>query len=201
MSSPTGYVLGHTDLERRRLALQASIINPLTENFLRRAGVSAGMRVLELGCGIGEVSLIAARLVGPHGHLHCIDFDAAAIEVARGRARSAGHDHVAFEQTEVSQHVPTRAYDAVIGRHILIHVPDAPAVLRQAVAMVHLGGLIAFHGTPFKHLLNAKLKLLHSPVFTLYRFNRSEEHSTRLFGCKLRRFDGIPRAIELRPQC
>jgi ubiquinone/menaquinone biosynthesis C-methylase UbiE len=169
MSSPTGYVLGHTDLERRRLALQASIINPLTENFLRRAGVSAGMRVLELGCGIGEVSLIAARLVGPHGHLHCIDIDAAAIEVARGRARSAGHDHVAFEQTEVSQHVPTRAYDAVIGRHILIHVPDAPAVLRQAVAMVHLGGLIAFqehdlsywpHGYPELPLSRFVMELL-----------------------------------------
>ena len=71
-------MLGHTDRERRRLALQASIINPLTENFLRRAGVSAGMHVLELGCGIGEVSLIAARLIGPHGHLHCIDIDAAA---------------------------------------------------------------------------------------------------------------------------
>ena len=64
------YVMGHTDHERRRLALQAAILNPLTDAFLRRAGISAGMNVLELGCGIGEVSLIAARLVGPHGRLH-----------------------------------------------------------------------------------------------------------------------------------
>jgi 2-polyprenyl-3-methyl-5-hydroxy-6-metoxy-1,4-benzoquinol methylase len=140
----TKYVLGHTDRERRRLALQASVLNPLTDSFLRRAGISAGMRVLELGCGIGEVSLIAARLVGPHGRVHCIDIDEEALEIARGRIRSAGHDHVAFEKVDVATHTPVEPYDAVIGRHILIHTPDAAAVLRKAVDMVHVGGLIAF---------------------------------------------------------
>jgi tRNA A58 N-methylase Trm61 len=86
-TTETKYVLGHTDHERRRLALQASVLNPLTDSFLRRAGISAGMRVLELGCGIGEVSLMAARLVGPHGHVHCIDIDGDALEIARGRCR------------------------------------------------------------------------------------------------------------------
>ena len=143
-SSESAYVMGHTDRERRRLALQASVINPLTDSFLRRAGVSAGMRVLELGCGIGEISLMAARLVGPHGHVHCIDIDGHGLEIARGRTRSAGHDHVTFEQIDILQHLPSQPYDAVIGRHILIHTPDALAVLRKAVAMVHVGGLIAF---------------------------------------------------------
>jgi hypothetical protein len=35
---------------------------------------------------------MAARLVGPHGHVHCIDIDGDALEIARGRCRSAGHD-------------------------------------------------------------------------------------------------------------
>src|SRR5262249_47283275 len=145
MNTPQGsYVLGHTDHERRRLALQASIINSLTDAFLRRAGISAGMHGLELGCGIGEVSLITARLVGPHGHVHCIDIDPEALEIARGRTRSAGHDYVTFEQTDVMQHAPARPYDAIIGRHILIHTADALAVLKKAVATVHVGGLIAF---------------------------------------------------------
>jgi 2-polyprenyl-3-methyl-5-hydroxy-6-metoxy-1,4-benzoquinol methylase len=143
-SAESAYVMGHTDQERRRLALQASVINPLTDNFLRRAGISSGMHVLELGCGIGEVSLIAARLVGPHGHVHSIDIDAAALEIARGRTRSAGHDHVTFEQTDVMEHSSARPYDAVIGRHILIHTADALTVLKKAVGMVHVGGLIAF---------------------------------------------------------
>jgi len=138
------YVMGHTDRERRRLALQAAILNPLTDNFLRRAGVSAGMRVLDLGCGIGEVSLIAARLVGPHGQVHGIDLDPAALEIARTRIRSAGHDHVIFEHVDLSDHSPSGPYDAVIGRHILIHTKDALKVLKNATAMVRDGGLLAF---------------------------------------------------------
>src|SRR5262249_1123434 len=55
---PAQYVMGHDDRERRRLALQASILNPLTEQLLRRAGISTGTHVLDLGCGIGEVSLM-----------------------------------------------------------------------------------------------------------------------------------------------
>ena len=142
--SKPAYVMGHSDRERRRLALQAAVLNPLTDSFLRRAGISAGMRILDLGCGIGEVSLIAARLVGPHGHVHCLDLDPAALEIAERRVRSAGHDHVKFEQADITEHVPAGSYDAVIGRHILIHTPDAQAVLRKAVSIVHDGGVIAF---------------------------------------------------------
>jgi SAM-dependent methyltransferase len=143
------YVMGHTDRERRRLALQAAVINPLTDNFLRRAGISAGMRVLELGCGIGEVSLIAARLVGPHGHVHGIDLDHASLDIARSRIRSAGHDQVTFEQIDVTEHKPAELYDAVIGRHILVHTKDALTVLRHAVDRVQIGGVVAFHEGDF----------------------------------------------------
>jgi ubiquinone/menaquinone biosynthesis C-methylase UbiE len=146
------YVMGHTDHERRRLALQAAFLNPLTDGFLRRAGISAGMHVLELGCGIGEVSLIAARLVGSHGRVHCLDFDPIALEIARGRARSAGHDHVMFDQADVNDHAPSRPYDAVIGRHILIHTPDALGLLRKAASVLHAGGVVAFHEGDFSFI-------------------------------------------------
>jgi trans-aconitate methyltransferase len=148
-TNPANYVMGHTDHERRRLSLQASVLNPLTDAFLRRAGISAGMHVLELGCGVGEVSLIAARLVGPHGRVHCLDFDPDALEIARGRIRSAGHDHVIFEQVDIHDHQPSRPYDAVIGRHILVHTPDALAILRRVVDLLHPGGVAAFYEGDF----------------------------------------------------
>ncbi|HEY1240764.1 MAG TPA: class I SAM-dependent methyltransferase [Bryobacteraceae bacterium] len=140
----TGYLLGYSDHERRRLALQAAVLNPLTEGFLVRAGLGPGMRVLDLGCGVGEVALIAARLVAPRGHVTAIDVDAAALEISRARASAAGMAHLSFEQVNVVEHHAPQPYDAVIGRHILIHTPDPFAVLRQAAAQVHPGGIVAF---------------------------------------------------------
>ncbi|HZU27603.1 MAG TPA: class I SAM-dependent methyltransferase [Bryobacteraceae bacterium] len=139
----TAYLMGHTDHERRRLSLQASVLNPFTRGFLQRAGVSAGMHVLDIGCGVGEVSFIAAALVGPHGHVTCIDIDDGALAIARARAHENAIDNVTFEHRGVLEHRLERSYDAVIGRHILIHAPDALAMVRHAVSLVHAGGIVA----------------------------------------------------------
>src|SRR6185436_7578988 len=46
------YVLGHTSIEQQRLIRQARMLAPLTERFLRDAGICSGMRVLDIGCGM-----------------------------------------------------------------------------------------------------------------------------------------------------
>jgi hypothetical protein len=47
------YVLGHTSVEQQWLIRQARVLAPLTQRFLRDAGISSGMRVLDIGCGMG----------------------------------------------------------------------------------------------------------------------------------------------------
>ena len=79
-SASQTYLIGHTDHERRRLSLQAQALNPLTQAFFHRAGLIEGMRVLDLGCGVGEVSLIAARMAGPSGSVTGADMDPGALE-------------------------------------------------------------------------------------------------------------------------
>jgi len=138
------YLMGHTEHERRRLALQASVLNPLTRGFLERAGLAAGMRVLDIGCGIGEVSLIAAAMVGPHGHVTGLDLDPQSLDLARARARESGYDHVTFTHSSIDDYRAANLFDAVIGRHILIHTPNPLAVLRWAASILHTGGIVAF---------------------------------------------------------
>ena len=67
------YMLGHSDVEIQRLIQQGAILRPITERLLRVAGVSEGMRVLDVGCGGGDVSFLAAELVGPSGSVLGID--------------------------------------------------------------------------------------------------------------------------------
>ena len=61
------YVFGSSEAELRRLIDQARYFGDLTERLFRRAGRRPGMRVLDVGCGDGDVSLLASALVGPSG--------------------------------------------------------------------------------------------------------------------------------------
>jgi ubiquinone/menaquinone biosynthesis C-methylase UbiE len=67
------YILGHSQEEIRRLTFQGAILRPFTERLLRNAEIGPGMRVLDLGCGAGDVSMLAAELVGPSGSVVGID--------------------------------------------------------------------------------------------------------------------------------
>ncbi len=58
------YIMGHSAEERERLIQQAGLFGPITERFLRSAGIGPGMRVLDVGCGVGDVSLLCADLSG-----------------------------------------------------------------------------------------------------------------------------------------
>lgn len=62
---PFRYALGHERDELDRLISLGWFMGDLTEHVLRLAGIASGMRVLDAGCGAGEVAFLAARLVGP----------------------------------------------------------------------------------------------------------------------------------------
>lgn len=146
-SSP--YIMGYTEHERRRLSLQATILNPLTEKLLRDAGIRAGMRVLDLGCGIGDVSFVAARLVGREGSVTGIDIDTASLEIARTRAEEKKQRHVVFEQVDFAHENFGDGYDAVVGRHVLIHMAEPAAVVLKAASVLQSGGVLAFQEYDF----------------------------------------------------
>src|SRR5215467_13742766 len=101
MSEKAAYVMGHDERERRRLALQGSILNPFTEHLLRRAGISAGMRVLDIGCGVGDVSLLAARIVGRSGRVTSLDFDRWALQRLNERASAELLGNIACVEANV----------------------------------------------------------------------------------------------------
>ena len=59
------YLFGHSEEETRRLLLQGRLFNPYTRRLLEDAGITSGMKVLDVGSGAGDVALLAAELVGP----------------------------------------------------------------------------------------------------------------------------------------
>jgi ubiquinone/menaquinone biosynthesis C-methylase UbiE len=63
-TSAPSYVLGSANTEHERLIRQAAIFDPISERLFREAGVGPGQRVLDVGSGLGDVSMLVARLVG-----------------------------------------------------------------------------------------------------------------------------------------
>lgn len=142
--SSSNYPLGYTEDEARRLAQQAALFDDLTEDVLRRAGIGAGMHVLDLGCGVGDVSLLAARLAGEAGAVLGIDRSASSVEVARMRASALGIRNVQFETAELDAFDTAQTFDAAIGRLVLLYLPDPAATLQRFRSFLRPGGVVAF---------------------------------------------------------
>jgi ubiquinone/menaquinone biosynthesis C-methylase UbiE len=135
--------------EEKRLEAQSTIVDPFTERLFRDAGLGDGMRLLELGSGAGDVSMLAARIVGSQGRVVGIEGSPVAIKAARRRVDAAGLTNVSFLVGDlrdldavIDQSVPP--FDAVIGRMVLQFMPDPAAVLGAAASRMRPGGLVCF---------------------------------------------------------
>ena len=138
------YPLGNTDAEHERLIRQAAQVAPITERFFREAGIGPGQRVLDLGSGVGDVAMLAARLVGPSGQVVAIERDRSAIAKASARVAEAGFHNVSFSESNVSDIMDEEPFDTVVGRFILMYLPDPVATLRSISQLVRPGGVFVF---------------------------------------------------------
>lgn len=148
-TTPASYILGHSASEIRRLMLQGEILKPITGRLLREAGIAPGMRVLDVGCGAGDVAMLACEMVGPDGSVVGIDRSAEAIVVAQQRA--AGYPQAVFKAAAIEDFVDDTGFDLVIGRYVLVHQTNAVALVRRAVELVRPGGVVAFHEVSHRH--------------------------------------------------
>lgn len=143
MSEPE-YALGRTVGEYDRLIEQAQIMRPLTERMLHSAGLRPGMHVLDVGCGVGDVSFLVSEIVGGAGSVIGIDVDRAALEVAEGRQAAGGIENVEFRAGNIVSIEFDREFDAAVGRFVLLFIDEPTAVLRRLREVLRPGGIVAF---------------------------------------------------------
>ena len=143
-ASRASYAMGSTDHERQRLMTQGGILRQPLESAFRAAGITTGMRILDIGCGVGDVATLAAEIVGPSGSVVALDRDAASIEWARRRVAEAGFPNIQFHATEFDQFKEAGSFDALVGRFILLYLPGPVATLRHLAHTLRSGAVIAF---------------------------------------------------------
>jgi ubiquinone/menaquinone biosynthesis C-methylase UbiE len=138
------YALGRSEAETWRLIVQHQLYGPFTRQFLTAAGVTAGMKVLDVGSGAGDVALLLAELVGPQGQVVGVDTNAAILDTGRSRVEAAGWTTVRFLAGDALALELDGDFDAVVGRWVLQYTPDPAALLRRARDRLRPGGIVAF---------------------------------------------------------
>jgi SAM-dependent methyltransferase len=103
------------------------------------------MRVLDLGCGAGDVSLLLSDLVGRDGSIVAIDQLETALVTAQDRLQRAGVTNVTMHHSAVSEFADRAGFDFAIGRYVLVHQVAPAQFIADAARLLRAGGILAFH--------------------------------------------------------
>jgi ubiquinone/menaquinone biosynthesis C-methylase UbiE len=142
MTDDVAYVLGSSSPEIARLDAQAGAIESATDHLLRQAGIDVGQRVLDLGTGPGHVAFTLSNIVGPSGSVVGLDQDPRMLALANARRDEAGLANVRFVEGDARTYRDPQAFDAVVTRLLLMHLPDRAQVVKHHREALRGGGRI-----------------------------------------------------------
>ena len=114
----------------------AGVANPFA-----LGGLEDGERVVDLGCGAGTDSLVAAQMVGQNGHVTSIDMTPEMLEKARAATAELGLTNVDFLEGEIERlPLANESVDVVISNGVIDLVPDKDAVFAEIFRVLRPGG-------------------------------------------------------------
>lgn len=136
------YVLATGRAAAHRLRILHSVYGPGALQLLSKAGIRTGMRVADLGCGVGMVTQALSDLVGPSGTVVGIDFSAAQIEQARAQLPSDMTNVSFITASATETGLPRQSFDLVYCRFLLIHLAEPDKALREMFQLLKPEGIL-----------------------------------------------------------
>jgi len=125
-------------------------MRPTSLALLERAGLLAGMRVLEIGSGGGDLAFDIARIVTPAGHVLGIDIDQTKLDLATSEAREQGLTNVRFQFADITESTPASDFDLVHARFVLTHLTNPAQALAHIRTALRPGGIIVLEDIDFR---------------------------------------------------
>jgi SAM-dependent methyltransferase len=136
------YVLATGARAANRLRILHNVYGPGARRVLVQAGIERGMRVADLGCGVGMVTQLLAELVGPTGEVVGVDFSGAQIAQARELLPSEISNVRFIEASATNTRLAWESFDLVYCRFLLIHLTEPELALREMHNLLKLNGIL-----------------------------------------------------------
>jgi SAM-dependent methyltransferase len=140
------YVLGTHEEELERLGTQHRVWRPVVLDCWKKAGITSGSRVLDVGAGPGYATVDLAEIVGPNGEVVALERSGKFVDAIREACRTRSLANVQVHELDLmTDDLPEGPYDFSWCRWVLCFVSD-PALLVQKIAKVmRKGGINVFH--------------------------------------------------------
>ena len=140
------YILGTHDEEIQRLGLQHRVWRPRVTDAWRRAGFTAGQKLIDVGCGPGWATVDLADIVGPSGHVSAIDRSRRFLDVLEATARDRNLKHIeTFELDLDGGKLPVKGADGAWVRWVFAFLRDPKHLLEQIAGALRPGGVLVTH--------------------------------------------------------
>src|SRR5262245_11811243 len=137
------YILATGGKDVKRLRLLHEVYGPGTEALFHRVGLRDGLRVVEIGCGSGNIACWVAQQIAPSGSVTAIDVSPEQIEQARQQAQRRNLRNIDFHVADAySPRLPEGSFDLVYCRLVLSHLTRPAAALAAMRSLARPGGLV-----------------------------------------------------------
>lgn len=134
----------HKELERLRLIER--VVDPASRRRISETGLNAGWRCLEVGPGAGSIMKWMGEMVGPTGQVLAVDLSTRFLADQTDQHGS----NVEVRQEDIrTAALPTRSFDVVHARYVLVHMPDYEVALERMLDCLKPGGWLVVEEPDF----------------------------------------------------
>jgi len=134
------YVLEVGSKGKARLEILNQIFKDTSESLLVKAGLGKGKKILEIGCGTGNMTCWLADQVGKDGHIYAVDISAEQLEIAKKCAQVRGLTNITFIENAIIDVNSDIKFDLIYSRLVLMHISKSYETLQHLYCMLEEGG-------------------------------------------------------------